>query len=322
LECRVLDRSGLILDIFAQRAHSFEGKLQVELARLEHVSTRLVRGWTHLERQRGGIGLRGGPGEKQLEIDRRLLGKRVVAIKKRLAKLSQQRQQNRRTRKKSSSPTIALVGYTNAGKSTLFNLLTSGETYVANKLFATLDSTLRRIHLPSFGTAIVADTVGFIRDLPHELIKAFHATLEETAEADLLLHIIDANDSQKNKKIEVVNKVLEEVGAAQVPQLRVLNKIDLLEEFESRIDYGKDGLPTRVWMSSIDGVGKELLEDAVREMMSLQREEIELCLLPNSAKIRAALYQNNTILSEEIDELGNFHLKLLINPIVLDKLFV
>jgi GTP-binding protein HflX len=322
LQCRVLDRTSLILDIFAQRARSFEGKLQVELAQLEHLATRLVRGWTHLERQRGGIGLRGGPGETQLEVDRRILRQKVTKLKNRLVRLSQQRLQNRRARKRASLPTIALVGYTNAGKSTLFNLLTSAKVYVADKLFATLDPTLRRIHLPGFGSVVVADTVGFIRDLPHELIKAFHATLEETREADLLLHLIDAHDPQRSEKIEAVNKTLEEIGASQVRQLQVLNKIDLLEGFGPRIDDDANGLPARIWLSAVsDGRGVGLLINAIGKIISPELEEIELSLLPHAGQIRAAFYQSNTVLFEEIDAFGNSHLKLRINRIDLERIF-
>ena len=315
LQCRVLDRTNLILDIFAKRARSFEGKLQVELAQLEHLATRLVRGWTHLERQRGGIGLRGGPGETQLETDRRILRQKVALLKQRLAKLAKQRLQNRRARSRAAVPTIALVGYTNAGKSTLFNLLTSEKIYVADKLFATLDPTLRRIDLSGFGAVIIADTVGFIRDLPHELIKAFHATLEEVREADLLLHVIDASDPRRDEKIEVVNKTLEEIGASQVPQLQVLNKIDLLVGFEPRIDC--DG----AWLSSVSGEGINLLITAIKKILSPGLEEIEICLLPHAGQIHAALYQNNSVLSEEIDELGNSHLKLCISRIDLQRVF-
>ncbi|CAL7959706.1 ribosome rescue factor HflX [Gammaproteobacteria bacterium] len=321
LQCRVLDRASLILDIFAQRARSFEGKLQVELAQLEHLATRLVRGWTHLERQRGGIGVRGGPGESQLELDRRILRQKVTNIKQRLAKLAGQRLQNRRARARAALPTIALVGYTNAGKSTLFNLLTSEKVYVADKLFATLDPTLRRIQLPGFGAVIIADTVGFIRDLPHELIKAFHATLEETREADLLLHVIDASDPRKNEKIEVVNKVLKEIGASQVRELQVLNKIDLLDEFEPRVDIGLNDYPVRVWMSSVDGRGVGLLVDAIKQITVSELSEVEICLLPHAGQIRAALYQSNAILSEAIDEYGNSHLKLRISHMDLERIF-
>lgn len=322
LQCRVLDRAGLILDIFAQRARSFEGKLQVELAQLEHLSTRLVRGWTHLERQRGGIGLRGGPGETQLETDRRILRQRVVGLKKRLAKLTKQRIQNRRARKRSLLPTIALVGYTNAGKSTLFNLLAAEKVNVANKLFATLDPTLRRVNFPGFGAVIIADTVGFIRDLPHELIKAFHATLEETVEADLLLHVIDASDPQKNEKIVVVNKTLEEIGAAQVPQLQVLNKIDLLEGFDPRVDWDGNDFPVRIWLSSISGDGVELLINSIKTAVFPQLEKVELTLLPHASNIRAALYQKDAVLSEEIDSFGNFHMKLWISYLDLERIFI
>lgn len=321
LQCYILDRSGLILDIFAQRARSFEGKLQVELAQLEHLATRLVRGWTHLERQRGGIGVRGGPGETQLESDRRILRKKVTLLKQRLAKLASQRSQNRRARKRSLLPTIVLVGYTNAGKSTLFNLLTSEKIYVADKLFATLDPTLRRIQLPGFGAVIIADTVGFIRDLPHELIEAFHATLEETREADLLLHLVDANDPRKNEKIEIVNHTLEEIGASWVRQLQVFNKIDLLDGIEARMDLDANNLPKRIWLSSINGEGLELLVRAIAKVISPVLEEIEISLLPQAGQIRAALYQNNSVLFEKIDERGNFYLKLHINRVDLERIF-
>lgn len=321
LQCRVLDRTNLILDIFAKRARSFEGKLQVELARLEYLATRLVRGWTHLERQRGGIGLRGGPGETQLETDRRILRQKVANLKQRLAKLAKQRLQNRRARTRALVPTIALVGYTNAGKSTLFNLLTSEKIYVADKLFATLDPTLRRIDLPGFGAVIIADTVGFIRDLPHELIKAFHATLEEVREADLLLHVIDASDPRRDEKIEVVNKTLEEIGAYQVLQLQILNKIDLLAEFEARVDADANDFPVRAWLSSVSGKGIDLLINAIKKIVSPGLKEIEICLLPHAGQIRAALYQSNAVLSEKIDKLGNSHLKLRISRIDLDRIF-
>ena len=323
LNCKVLDRASLILDIFAQRARSFEGKLQVELAQLEHLATRLVRSWTHLERQRGGIGLRGGPGETQLESDRRVLRRKATKLKSRLAKLASQRLQNRRARKRKELPTIGLVGYTNAGKSTLFNLLTSAKVYVADKMFATLDPTLRRIQLPNFGTVVLADTVGFIRDLPHELIEAFHATLEETKESDLLLHVIDASDPQKNKKIEVVNQTLEEIGADQVPQLQVLNKIDQLEEFEPRIDYDAKGMPARVWLSALDDDrGLDFLMEAIKKRISPKLEEIEISLLPHAGKIRAALYKKEAVLAEETDEFGNSHMKLLINRADLERLLL
>jgi GTP-binding protein HflX len=228
LQCRVLDRTGLILDIFAQRARSFEGKLQVELAQLRHMSTRLVRGWSHLERQRGGIGLR-GPGETQLELDRRMIGHRIKQIERRLQKVSRQRQQNRQARRKRELPVVAFVGYTNAGKSTLFNSLSAAEVYAADQLFATLDTTLRRLDLPNGDRVILADTVGFIRDLPHQLVAAFRSTLEEVVEADLLLHVIDAADEHRDSHIQEVEAVLNQIGAGDVPTLRVYNKIDRMD---------------------------------------------------------------------------------------------
>lgn len=263
IQCRVLDRTGLILDIFAQRARTFEGKLQVELAQIEYLAARLKRGWTHLERQRGGIGLRGGPGETQLEVDKRILRQRVTTIKKRLAKVRSQRQQSQRARKRATIPTLAIIGYTNAGKSTLFNRLTRSAVYVADKLFATLDPTLRRLRIPDFGTVIIADTVGFVRHLPHELVDAFRATLEETKDADLLLHIVDASDPEHHSKIIAVDEVLQQIGAQDVPQLLVYNKIDLIPEEIARIDYDEDGRPKRVWLSATSGDGIALLVQAI-----------------------------------------------------------
>lgn len=250
LQCRVLDRTRLILDIFAQRARSFEGKLQVELAYLSHISTRLVRGWTHLERQRGGIGLRGGPGETQLEVDRRLIRNRIKMIKGRLQKVRKQREQSRRARTKAVVPTIALVGYTNVGKSTLFNLLTGAEVYSANQLFATLDPTLRRVYLPEKGSVILADTVGFIRHLPHQLVEAFRATLEEVTKADLLLHVVDAHDPNRNTRIAQVNAVLAEIEAKDVPQILVYNKIDLCEDVIPHADPALEAHPACAWVSA------------------------------------------------------------------------
>ncbi len=271
----VLDRTKLILNIFDRRARSFEGKLQVELARLEHLATRLVGGWTHLERQRGGIGLRGGPGEKQLEIDRRVLRQRISSLKKRLEKLKNQRMQNRKLRKKSNVPTIALVGYTNAGKSTLFNgLVATAKSSVANMLFTTLDPLLRRIYLADVGNVVIVDTVGFIADLPHELIEAFHATLEEVKETDLLLHVIDVADPDRNIKIDVVNDVLVKIGAHEVPQIEVMNKIDQLDNFESRLDYGANGLPSRVWLSASENIGISHLEEAIAQFLGKKMKKI------------------------------------------------
>ena len=247
IECRVLDRTGLILDIFAQRARSFEGKLQVELAQLRHLSTRLVRGWTHLERQKGGIGLR-GPGETQLETDRRLLGARIKQINKRLEKVKKQREQGRQSRQKAEISTVSLVGYTNAGKSSLFNVLSEGDVYVQDQLFATLDPTLRRVDLAKDVSLILADTVGFIRHLPHDLVNAFRSTLQETAEAQLLLHVIDSADENRDANIAEVEKVLSQINANEVPCIQVMNKIDLTGT-KPRLDYADDGSVKRVWLS-------------------------------------------------------------------------
>lgn len=268
LKCRVLDRTGLILDIFAQRAKSHEGKLQVELAQLKHLSTRLIRGWTHLERQKGGIGLR-GPGETQLESDRRMLGIRIKQLKKRLAKVQSQRQQSRRSRQRNDVLTVSLVGYTNAGKSTLFNRLTGADVYQADQLFATLDPTLRRVNLFQDEHIILADTVGFIRHLPHDLVAAFRSTLEETCEADLLLHVIDASNEQREACIEQVNDVLKQIDADEIPQIEIYNKIDAMERVEPRIDYDEQGQARRIWCSAKTGAGidqlKEVLLRTLRE---------------------------------------------------------
>ena len=263
LKCRVIDRTTLILDIFAQRARSHEGKVQVELAQLDHLSTRLVRGWTHLERQRGGIGLR-GPGETQLETDRRLLGERVKNLKGRLQKLQRQSDVQRKARVRRDVMSVAIVGYTNAGKSTLFNSLTHAGTYAADQLFATLDTTTRRLYLPEAGNITLSDTVGFIRDLPHALVEAFRATLEETIHADLLLHVVDASSSVRDQQIEQVNAVLAEIGADRIPQILVWNKIDLtaMDAGVERDEYGKIA---RVRISARTGVGLDLLRQALVE---------------------------------------------------------
>lgn len=268
LQCPVIDRTELILHIFALRARTFEGKLQVELAQLQYMSTQLVRGWTHLERQKGGIGLRGGPGETQLEVDRRLLRDRIKAIEQRLEKVHQQRALGRRSRKRADIPSLSLIGYTNAGKSTLFNRLTHADVYVADQLFATLDPTLRRISFPQTGTIILADTVGFIRDLPHDLVNAFHATLEETVEATLLLHVVDAHHLDRQRYLDEVQKVLVQIGADKRPQLQIFNKIDLLENQEARIDRDSDQRPIRVWISATTGAGLPLLHQALSELLS------------------------------------------------------
>jgi GTP-binding protein HflX len=269
LHCRVIDRTSLILDIFARRAQSAEGKLQVELAQLQHLSTRLVRGWTHLERQRGGVGMR-GPGEKQLETDRRLIGVRVKALRERLAKLGKQRRTQRRSRARQQVMSVALVGYTNAGKSTLFNALTRAGTYAADQLFATLDTTTRKVYLPTVGEVVLSDTVGFITRLPHDLVAAFRATLEATAEADLLLHVIDSSSPGRERQIEAVEKVLGEIGADAVPQLRVYNKLDLtgVAPGVGRDEYGK---LHSVYVSARSGAGLELLREALSEILLVGR---------------------------------------------------
>jgi GTP-binding protein HflX len=308
-ECRVVDRTALILDIFAQRARTHEGKLQVELAQLRHMSTRLIRGWTHLERQKGGIGLR-GPGETQLETDRRLLRERMVNIRKRLGKVEKQRQQGRRARTRAEIPTLSLVGYTNAGKSTLFNIITKADVYTADQLFATLDPTLRKINVEDVGRAILADTVGFIRHLPHDLVAAFKATLTETREAELLLHVIDISDDRRTENIEQVEEVLKEIDAGEVPQLLICNKIDALENIQPRIDRDDTGLPIRVWLSAQKGMGIELLFQALAERLGKQIIKHSLRLPASEGKLRGVFYQLNAIEEESYDENGDCILKV------------
>ncbi|MES2604434.1 MAG: ribosome rescue GTPase HflX [Pseudomonadota bacterium] len=309
LKCRVLDRTGLILDIFAQRARSHEGKLQVELAQLKHSSTRLVRGWTHLDRQKGGIGLRGA-GETQLEIDQRLIGVRITAIRKSLEKVRTQREQGRRARKRAEVPTISLVGYTNAGKSSLFNRLCGDTTFVANQLFATLDSTLRKLPIPNFGPAILADTVGFIRQLPHGLVDAFRATLEETVEARLLLHVVDCHNDERQLLMEEVDKVLAEIGADEVPTLLVFNKVDLLGDQHAGIERDESGKPWRVWVSAHNGAGIADLLAAIAELLGEDYLTPTLTLTPAQGRVRSRFYQLGTVLSESSDEQGNTVLQL------------
>ena len=308
LECRVLDRTGLILDIFAQRARTHEGKLQVELAQLEHMSTRLVRGWTHLERQKGGIGLR-GPGETQLETDRRLLRERIKSITKRLEKVRKQRDQGRRSRQRAEIPTVSLVGYTNAGKSTLFNRMTESEVYAADQLFATLDPTMRRIELTDVGTTILADTVGFISHLPHKLVEAFRATLEEAANASLLLHVVDAHSDERHTQIERVDEVLSEIHAGELPTLMVYNKIDLLD-MPPRIDRDHDNKPTAVWLSAQTGEGCELLLQAVSELLADDLIQGVFQLNPSQARLRARLYEIKGVLGETTGDAGEVLLTL------------
>lgn len=317
--CRVLDRTGLILDIFAQRARTHEGKLQVELAQLQHMSTRLVRGWTHLERQKGGIGLR-GPGETQLETDRRLLRARIKSIEARLEKVRKQRDQGRRSRTKASIPAISLVGYTNAGKSSLFNRLTDADVYAEDQLFATLDPTMRRLDLPNVGKSILADTVGFISDLPHRLVEAFRATLEEAAHATLLLHVIDAADEERARNIEEVQHVLTEIEAGDLPQLRVYNKLDLLADQLPRIDRDEQGKPTAVWLSAKTGAGIELLYTAVADCIGDKMVNGILCLSPAQARLRARLYTAGAVNHEQYGETGRSELELSIPKADLRKI--
>ncbi|CAI1667264.1 ribosome rescue GTPase HflX [Serratia sp. TSA_198.1] len=303
-ECRVIDRTGLILDIFAQRARTHEGKLQVELAQLRHIATRLVRGWTHLERQKGGIGLR-GPGETQLETDRRLLRDRISLILRRLERVAKQREQGRRARTRAEVPTVSLVGYTNAGKSTLFNRITSADVYAADKLFATLDPTLRRIDVVDVGDTVLADTVGFIRHLPHDLVAAFKATLQETRQASLLLHVIDAADTRVDENIEAVNTVLAEIESDEIPTLLVMNKIDMLDDFVPRIDRNDENLPIRVWLSAASGEGIPLLYQALTERLSGEIAQYELRLPPQAGRLRSRFYQLQAIEKEWNEEDGS-----------------
>lgn len=332
LKCRVLDRTGLILDIFAQRARSYEGKLQVELAQLQHVSTRLKRGWTHLDRQKGGIGLKGA-GETQLELDQRMIGQRIKAINKSLSKVRAQREQGRRSRKRAEIPTVSLVGYTNAGKSSLFNALTNADIYAADQLFATLDSTLRRIPLANFGPVIVADTVGFISHLPHKLVEAFRATLEETTQANLLLHVVDCANENHPEFISEVEDVLHEIDAGDIPTLQVFNKIDLLLEDSSesvatneqgadvsinsspklsasraRIQRNEKGQPVRVWVSAQTGSGLELLQQAVTELLAGEIVSETLIVPPMRGKLRSQLYERGVVEVESVDDLGNYEI--------------
>ncbi len=308
-KCRVIDRIGLILDIFAQRAFTFEGKLQVELAQLRHLATRLVRGWTHLERQKGGIGMR-GPGETQLETDRRLIRDRIKHIEKRLDKVGRQREQGRRSRKRANIKTVSIVGYTNAGKSTLFNLLTKADVLAEDKLFATLDPTLRRVSLPQGSDVILADTVGFIRHLPHELVAAFRATLEESVEADILLHVIDAASERRDENIEQVWEVLSDIGANEIRTLEVYNKIDMIEGAEPRIERDDEGVPIRVWTSAVKEQGIELLLEAIEELAEEKQFSAKLRLPPQEGRLRGLLYELQAIEEEGVADNGDMLLDI------------
>ena len=308
IKTRTLDRTGLILDIFAQRASSHEGKLQVELAQLQHLSTRLVRGWTHLERQKGGIGLR-GPGETQLETDRRLIGHRMRTLKKRLSTVTAQRQLRRKSRAKVPVPIVSLVGYTNAGKSSLFNHITGAQVYAEDQLFATLDTTMRRLELDEFGTTILSDTVGFIRALPHSLVEAFHSTLEEVSSAQVLLHVIDTASPYREQCISDVNEVLNEIDAADIATIMVYNKVDLLDG-KTKVKLDNNGLVEKVWLSAHTGEGVELLLAAIAERLSLMHQRCRIDLPASNGKLRANLYQKSVVKQEYIGDDGSISLEL------------
>ena len=319
LKCQVLDRTGLILDIFALRASSFEGKLQVELAQLRHLSTRLVRGWTHLERQKGGIGLR-GPGETQLETDKRLISIRIKNINKRLHKVHKQHDLGRKARIKNELPMISLAGYTNAGKSTLFNRLTKSEVYADDKLFATLDSTIRRVILPAAGEAVIADTVGFIQDLPHELVEAFKSTLEETRQANVLLHVVDASDINNRDKIDQVQDIIEQIEAQDIPSIIVMNKIDEISGFSPRLDKDDQGNIYRVWLSANTGEGIDLLYKALSQSLSGMMTFARIKLDVQSAYIRSEIHKVGFIKKEIMNEFGQWLLEINVTSHYLERL--
>lgn len=319
LQCRVLDRTGLILDIFAQRARSHEGKLQVELAQLRHIASRLVRGWSHLERQKGGIGLR-GPGETQLEMDRRMLGVRIKQLERRLGRVRRQRDQGRQARRRRDLPAVSMVGYTNAGKSTLFNRVADSGVYSADQLFATLDTTLRRIELAGGEAAVIADTVGFIRDLPPQLVAAFRSTLEEVIEADLLIHVIDASDPMREDNAREVNAVLEALGAESVPQLLVYNKIDA-RGLAPRVERDDDGRARAVWLSAVTGEGLDLLHDAIAERVAAEQARGVIELSPAEGRLRARFYALGDVLEEHYTDSGRVQLTVELPRRALDRLY-
>ena len=312
VQCRVIDRTRLILDIFANRASSSEGKLQVELAQLNHLSTRLVRGWTHLERQKGGIGLR-GPGETQLETDRRLIGRRIKVLTRRLEKIRTQRELRRNSRQKVPISTVALVGYTNAGKSSLFNRLSGANVVSANQLFSTLDTTMRRLELPDYGSIIVSDTVGFIRELPHGLVSAFHATLEEVSRASILLHVVDVSCDHIEDRVRDVERVLKEIDADRVPRILVYNKIDRMD-IPAGVRRSANGNIRRIWVSALTGEG---LKELVNELSDFFRRDYvfgRICLQNDAGKLRATVYQRLGVISEQITENGDTVLDLEMSP--------
>ncbi len=318
INVRVIDRIGLILDIFAQRARSYEGKLQVELAQLQHLSTRLIRGWTHLERQKGGIGLR-GPGETQLETDRRLIGARIKLIKGRLQKVRKQRDLSRQQRKKNDIPVVSLVGYTNAGKSTLFNYLTGANVETADQLFATLDPTLRRIETAG-RDVILTDTVGFIRDLPHELVESFQATLDEVREADLLIHVIDVDHEQRQQRMDDVNQVINLIGATDVPQIEVYNKIDNYPDIEPRIELAENDQNTRIWLSSHTGEGVNFLQEEIDRQINQKRRAHYLNLPVTAGQLRAKLFDMGAVRHEDENEMGGWMMEVELEDFRLQKL--